>query len=579
MSAQRILLAAAIAILLSVNTSFSQSYDDVLVIINRNSSISDSIGTYFAQSRNIPSVNVARLPLPTAETIDSARFEILRSRIESYILNNNLQDAINYIVTTKGVPLRVNRGNTFSLNSPSSSVESELSLLLGSYSSLIGQAGSVSSPYYGANTHFSKAVYGFYLVSRLDGYNFNDVKAMIDRAAQANEIPTDAKFVLDQDPDWTIFMRALNENIAKANNLLVRRGFTTMLDTTTEYQTNQSNVMGYVSWGTNDHYDEQYTQHGKPNNTWVPGAIAETYVSTSGRSFRNPLTYGQSAIADLIAEGITGVKGYVYEPFNSAMANVEILFDRYTAGYNLAESYAMASAKNLSWMDVVIGDPKARLNPKRTVVNSIRASQGEQNNSAEVAWTTTMEYRNTAFAIERLDPPRGRQQSVWQQVAFVNGAGTTNEPQSYSNSDLRLRPGTYSYRVKSIDSLGNVLVSDTSTVTIGNRPSAALQENIDDVTALLPEKIQLANYPNPFNPTTEIRFTMPGDGKAQLKVFNTIGQEVATLVDGEISAGAQSVRFDASNLANGTYFYSLSVRTSSEQTNETVVTQKMMLLK
>ena len=94
---------------------------------------------------------------------------------------------------------------------------------------------------------------------------------------------------------------------------------------------------------------------------WLPGALAETFVSTSARSFTLPPTYGQSLIADLIAEGLTGAKGYVYEPFLNAVAHPDILFDRYTRGFNLADSYYMASAF-MSWMDVVVGDPKTRIN-------------------------------------------------------------------------------------------------------------------------------------------------------------------------------------------------------------------------
>ncbi|MCK5560248.1 MAG: PKD domain-containing protein, partial [Thermoplasmata archaeon] len=95
----------------------------------------------------------------------------------------------------------------------------------------------------------------------------------------------------------------------------------------------------------------------KPHNTWVPGAIAETFVSTGGRSFKITTTYGQSLVADLIREGVSGVKGYVYEPYLTAIAHPDILFDRYTLGYNLAESYWYAS-QLYGWMGTVIGDPK-----------------------------------------------------------------------------------------------------------------------------------------------------------------------------------------------------------------------------
>jgi len=63
------------------------------------------------------------------------------------------------------------------------------------------------------------------------------------------------------------------------------------------------------------------------------------------------------------------------------------------------------------------------------------------------------------------------------------------------------------------------------------------------------------NYPNPFNPTTAITFTIPNDGRATLKVYNTIGQEVATLFDGVAKAGEyHEVAFNGSRFASGVYF-------------------------
>ncbi|MFQ5910212.1 MAG: TIGR03790 family protein [Thermoplasmata archaeon] len=96
----------------------------------------------------------------------------------------------------------------------------------------------------------------------------------------------------------------------------------------------------------------------KPHNSWVPGALAETYVSTGGRSFTYGTSYGQSLVADLLRDGVTGLKGYVYEPYLGAVAHPNILFKAYTEGYTLAESFSMASEIALSWMDAIIGDPK-----------------------------------------------------------------------------------------------------------------------------------------------------------------------------------------------------------------------------
>ena len=66
------------------------------------------------------------------------------------------------------------------------------------------------------------------------------------------------------------------------------------------------------------------------------------------------------------------------------------------------------------------------------------------------------------------------------------------------------------------------------------------------------------NYPNPFNPSTNIEFTLPSDGRVVLKVYNILGQEVAELFDGEAQAGRiLQVRFDATEMSTGLYFYQL----------------------
>jgi len=72
------------------------------------------------------------------------------------------------------------------------------------------------------------------------------------------------------------------------------------------------------------------------------------------------------------------------------------------------------------------------------------------------------------------------------------------------------------------------------------------------------------NYPNPFNPTTIIRFSLARAERITLKVFDTLGREIATLVEGEISAGAHTVVFDAATLSNGVYLYRLTASSFSQ---------------
>jgi len=80
------------------------------------------------------------------------------------------------------------------------------------------------------------------------------------------------------------------------------------------------------------------------------------------------------------------------------------------------------------------------------------------------------------------------------------------------------------------------------------------------------------NYPNPFNPTTNIAFTLPEAARVTLKVYNSLGQEVTTLVDGNMDAGTHSVVWDGSRLASGVYFYRM-------QAGNQVFMKKMLLVK
>lgn len=97
--------------------------------------------------------------------------------------------------------------------------------------------------------------------------------------------------------------------------------------------------------------------------------------------------------------------------------------------------------------------------------------------------------------------------------------------------------------------------------------------DVRDITETLPTSYTLEqNFPNPFNPTTMINFSIPNEGYVTLNVYNSIGQQVATLVNESKTAGTYQVGFDGANLSSGIYFYKLTSDNFTE-------TKKMMLLK
>jgi hypothetical protein len=170
-----------------------------------------------------------------------------------------------------------------------------------------------------------------------------------------------------------------------------------------------------------------------------------------------------------------------------------------------------------------------------------------QMNEAILNWRTETEVNNLGFEIERkisFGAQQNDDDSNWVKIGFVPGHGTTTDAQDYFFlDDISLISSTnLTYRLKQIDFNGNYKYSNE-----------VLIENI------LPEYFELKqNYPNPFNPSTSIRYSIGNKQFVVLKVYNILGNEVATLVNEEKPAGSYEVNFDASELTSGVYFYSLS---------------------
>jgi hypothetical protein len=125
-----------------------------------------------------------------------------------------------------------------------------------------------------------------------------------------------------------------------------------------------------------------------------------------------------------------------------------------------------------------------------------------------------------------------------------------------------------------LDNCNSNVTVPTANIYYGQGSLACPPVGVDDIAQVVPKVFQLyRNFPNPFNPTTELRFTVPVTGLATLKVYNLLGQNVAALYNGIAQAGEYvSVVFNAASLPSGVYYARL-------QQNDKSMIQQMVLIK
>ena len=365
--------------------------DQVLLVVNASSPISQDIGADYAAKRHVANVLSIHCPdsaVSTAnETISLAAFkESIERPIREY-LKSHAQ--IEFIVLTKGVPIRITGAAMGSCDEHSRepeatrghpAVDSYLAAL--DYTELPGTitmniAGSraigraYANRYWNAREPFSHAKFGGYLVARLDGYTAADAKSLVSRALEAERGLEKGKVLLDVQPifglgdkatqpaplvgmtipresDWSEY----NADMRHAHDLLVGRGIADELDLSERFIGERKGLLGYFSWGSND---ARFSAKAYQSLRFAPGSLSDTAVSTSGRTFL-PTQGGQTLLVDLIAHGLTCGKGYTDEPLLQAIASPTIALDRYTSGYTMVESFYAAS-HFVCWEDVVVGDP------------------------------------------------------------------------------------------------------------------------------------------------------------------------------------------------------------------------------
>ncbi|RJP62245.1 MAG: M6 family metalloprotease domain-containing protein [Ignavibacteriales bacterium] len=193
-------------------------------------------------------------------------------------------------------------------------------------------------------------------------------------------------------------------------------------------------------------------------------------------------------------------------------------------------------------------------------VELISFNANAKGNDVVLSWKTATETNNRGFEIERkiVNEQGSNNSAGFTSIGFVNGKGNSTQINSYNFTDKNVTGnGKAIYRLKQIDFNGKINLSSNVEVKLEAKPK---------------EYSLSQNYPNPFNPATKIRYQIPEAGWVTLKVYNLLGNEVATLVNEKKNAGNYDVEFSAKNISSGIYIYKLSCGNFSS-------TKRMILLK
>lgn len=184
-----------------------------------------------------------------------------------------------------------------------------------------------------------------------------------------------------------------------------------------------------------------------------------------------------------------------------------------------------------------------------------------ENNHVLLRWTTLSSVNSYGFEVEKSVSIKqssvgSNSETLWERIGFVESLGNSNTMIEYSFTDVtRHHSSVVQYRLKMIDNDGSFSYSHIVEVEAGPVGFELMQ-----------------NYPNPFNPSTKISWLSPESSHQVLKVYDVLGNEIATLVEGFTEAGYHTIDFNAAGLASGVYIYRLISGNYTE-------TKKMVLLR
>lgn len=174
-----------------------------------------------------------------------------------------------------------------------------------------------------------------------------------------------------------------------------------------------------------------------------------------------------------------------------------------------------------------------------------------QDGKVVLQWRTETESNSFGFEIEK-----SRDNENFMRVGFVEGSGTTTNPVNYEFIDKNVASGANYYRLRQVDFDGQFEYSD-----------------VIEVAVTAPDKFRLSqNFPNPFNSSTMISFTIPERANVEITVYDITGKTVFVLTNKSFEAGSYNIPFNAGSLPSGSYYYKM---TAGQYTS----VQKLVVLK
>ena len=278
---------------------------------------------------------------------------------------------------------------------------------------------------------------------------------------------------------------------------------------------------------------------------WAVGGAGQATIlkTTNGGTTwtsQNP-GYGQLCAISMVSSSIGWVvgSGPIYKTtdggtsWNSQMSPTNILYSVIFADANVGMAVG-AYGNTYSTTD-----GGANWTAKPNIVGNYRCAHGMNSSTIWVVGDNSNIYKST------------------------DGGAAWNKQLTSVNSDF--------YAAEFVDANNGWVVGSNGTIL--HTTSGGVAAVGDKPSQVLPTRYELLqNYPNPFNPTTTISFALPAAGFTTLKIYDIVGREVAALISGEMTAGSHSVRWNASAMASGIYFYQL-------RSGSATVAKKLVLMK